>query len=408
MPSQVQHVPGPDALRRKAVYYGGTDTIKNGYAFCYDQDYTTDNTGGTRVEKPAAANLKCFAGLAQGLPAAGRKGPCEIQLVVPDVNPQVCMAWTDQSCTATTTKLFVQPGAYELGEIGSGIEVALADEDADRSTTAGQCRVRLYQPVTTPGLIADKLWDTCPLIQIQQDPTIGTIFFDDFIWANKSNITTNTNASLATYSTWSWVGTVLSVGQVTHDDTANGVVKLTCGSTADQFCQMQKNGENYVVATGKDIWYEVRFKMTNVAHQLFMGLADTVNPMFSSGLNVCNDYVGFAKEAGNGTTAPNTTGLWLECEDGTVGAQDFATTAIGTPVTATWHRAGFRITDSATSGTQVIQCWFDGTEAVTTGIATTNLPVTAANLTTPSFHVGSEGTTTPSLEIDWVKIAQLR
>lgn len=254
------------------------------------------------------------------------------------------------------------------------------------------------------------LWDTCPLLDILLNPNRGTIFYEDFHYANKSCTTTNALASLTTYSSWSWnqVGTA-SGPQITHDDTSGGVIKLDAGnSTADDAAQIQKNGENWVVASGKHIWFEARVKMTNIANQVFVGLCNTDTSFFASGLMAGNDYVGFLKEGA--TTGVTTTGLWMQARNNG-GTKDPTTAAVFSDTqfaSATWYNLGFKIDDENAPGTYVLTPYLDGAAGTSAGIVSASLPSTAANLMTLSFHVASEGTTTPTLEADWVKVVQLR
>jgi hypothetical protein len=61
----------------KTVYYTGTDTLKTGYALCYDHDATAGKAKenrGQAVEKPSTNNLIYFAGFVAP-ESNGLKGP---------------------------------------------------------------------------------------------------------------------------------------------------------------------------------------------------------------------------------------------------------------------------------------------------------------------------------------------
>ncbi len=144
-------VPGINALDYEVAWYEGTDTIKTGYALCYNYDYGTAATAtasrGNRVEKPATRNLQYFAGVvADGYPTGGITGPCQVRLVKP--NGTICQGFTDQSCTIGSTVLYVQTASYYLTDAvytssTACRPVAIAMQTIDRSSTAGTTLVKL-------------------------------------------------------------------------------------------------------------------------------------------------------------------------------------------------------------------------------------------------------------------------
>jgi len=116
----------------KRVYYEGSDTLLNGYALCYNRDYTGDGATAadwgraTMVEKPSTANLLDFAGLVTGLPAAGKTGPCRVTIVDARV-PQVAVGYSSLTTnTINVTVLAVRPAQYTLGGDGSGLNIGKA------------------------------------------------------------------------------------------------------------------------------------------------------------------------------------------------------------------------------------------------------------------------------------------
>lgn len=133
-----------DTEVKKAAYYEGTDTLKEGMPLCFNHDTTAGATStsvdwnrGWRVEKPATANLMAFAGLvAKG--HGGKTGPCAIELEIPTAFNRCVLAYTDQACTAGTTKLALAGSTYALGAAGAATKViGEALQTVDRSSTAG-------------------------------------------------------------------------------------------------------------------------------------------------------------------------------------------------------------------------------------------------------------------------------
>jgi hypothetical protein len=136
----------------RRAYYVGSDTLQEGYFLCYNRDSTsTGSSAGAadlarayEVEKPAAGNLKHFAGVV-GREDAGKAGPCWITLIEPQPNPgRLVMVHTDRNCTLGSTRLAVQAGSYAAGAEGAeAVAVATAMQTANRSGTPGTVLAQL-------------------------------------------------------------------------------------------------------------------------------------------------------------------------------------------------------------------------------------------------------------------------
>lgn len=141
-----------EKISTKRVYYTGGDTLQEGYLLCYNRDSTS--TGGSagaadlarayEVEKPAAGNLKYFAGVV-GAEDAGKTGPCWISLIEPQPNPgRLVMVHSDQDCTLGSTRLAAVADSYAAGAAGpSAVAVATAMQTVNRSGTAGAVLAQL-------------------------------------------------------------------------------------------------------------------------------------------------------------------------------------------------------------------------------------------------------------------------
>ncbi|HUU59217.1 MAG TPA: hypothetical protein VMZ50_06720 [Phycisphaerae bacterium] len=137
-----------EKVSKKRVYYTGGDTLQEGYCLSYDRDYGTASASeiarAYRVEKPAAANLKYFAGVVAE-EDSGKTGPCWVSVIEPQPNPgRLVKVYTDQDCTLGTTKLAVQNASYAAGAAGSSnVTVATAMQTVDRSETNGTVLAQL-------------------------------------------------------------------------------------------------------------------------------------------------------------------------------------------------------------------------------------------------------------------------
>ncbi len=131
-----------ETISKKRVYYTGSDTLAEGYLLCYDRDYGTasdaDIARAYRVEKPATANLKYFAGVVDA-ECAGRTGPGWISIIEPRPNPGCLVnVHTDQNCTLGTTKLAAKNASYAAGAAAATtVMIATAIQTVDRSSTNG-------------------------------------------------------------------------------------------------------------------------------------------------------------------------------------------------------------------------------------------------------------------------------
>ncbi len=133
----------------KAVYYSGTDTLKEGYCLCYDVAATTTNADpklrlGTKVIKPATANLMAFAGVVTAS-SAGKTGPCWVDIIVP-TKGEICNVWGHVNATAFTSYLKLADADYGVvvdSSTAVNVTVGLAAATLDTSSTAALTKMRM-------------------------------------------------------------------------------------------------------------------------------------------------------------------------------------------------------------------------------------------------------------------------
>jgi len=126
-------------LKTKRVYYSGTDTLKTGYALCYDHDNGTASAVDWDrffiVEKPATANLPYFAGVVHES-SNGITGPAYIQIVEPG---SMSYVYTDLDCSINVTDLAIVNASYvaQVGAATAARSIGRAMQTVDRSQTNG-------------------------------------------------------------------------------------------------------------------------------------------------------------------------------------------------------------------------------------------------------------------------------
>ena len=199
---------------KKHVFYTGTDTLRVGYALCYDADAVRSAgssdavTAGSksaktaadfyderaiRVEKPTVDNIKHFAG-AVVEEYDGTEGPAFIEIYVPMSCGQKVDVWTEENCTIDTTLLSVKQGSYAFGAVDEGAVVARALQTKDRSSPNGTVQALLFSlshadtvgevvsanSRITVQLPTEAIWKNFNLEELKNNPFAGSYFEADF------------------------------------------------------------------------------------------------------------------------------------------------------------------------------------------------------------------------------------
>lgn len=178
---------------------------------------------------------------------------------------------------------------------------------------------------------------------------------------------------------------------IVKDAEPGGVLRITPGTSANDFVSCQLNGEAFAVAANRRIWFEARFK-TNDADDIkfFLGLCSTDVTGSTAGpiLDGTNDSIGFRNVLGNTTTF-----LCLTEDDATE-----TTSTAGTLADDTFTTVALEVI-----GTDQVKFYVNGALVAR---HTANLPDAAAALTL-SMEVGSPtGTTATTLEVDYIWCSQ--
>jgi hypothetical protein len=190
-----------------------------------------------------------------------------------------------------------------------------------------------------------------------------------------------------------WPELVVGAGtQSLLDDVAGGVCRLSCQATTDDACeQMTFVSAPFYLAAGKTLWYETRIKITgDVQSEHSFGLVALGENLTAVADVLPADGVSFSTQDGSLAVA-------LTCsKDGT---DTGAVAGVHTLVSGSWVTLGFLV-NGVTSVTPYVN-GVAGTAATTTICDDESLA--------PYFLVrNGDGVTTQIMDIDYVKVVQLR
>lgn len=217
------------------------------------------------------------------------------------------------------------------------------------------------------------LWESCPILALNQDPRTGHIFFDDFHDFKLSGTDIG------------WTRTATGAGTSVISDAAGGVLLNTNAAADNDMIQIQWNSEIFAIATGKPLWFEARVKTSDATQS--------------------DLYVGLAVLDTSIVVSEPSDGIWWRKNDGdanldfatAASSTETATTALATLVADTWVRLGF-FYDGAGS----VLAYVDGVLKAT---HTTNIPSTEL---TPSFAIQNGEAVAKTGSVDYIKVVQIR
>ena len=224
-------------------------------------------------------------------------------------------------------------------------------------------------------------WNSAPSNMNSSRMGLSHEFFDDFIGPLSS----------------AWNETADSTGAATSASQVGGVVSISCAAAADNdACQIQLTPASFLLADSKDVWFEarVRFPKTDVINlDWYIGVAEIQDITGAAG-NRPNDGIGFYKNDGD---------THINCASSD-GVTHSVATELGTLLTNTWLTLSLHMT-CATSGTSTLVAYIDNIAVATI----TDVEYGSPAVMSPLFMVrNGDATTTQVLEVDYVKVAQLR
>lgn len=242
--------------------------------------------------------------------------------------------------------------------------------------------LNFFDPVNNPEFKTG-VWANCPILAIMADPSLGTIFFDDFF------------SFSTTGEEWTIVEDAGAGGTDAVADAVCGVYNHYCDGDDNDEAYIATEGESWKLATGKPLWFESRFTFTNSATTagVFViglmeggGAADTMQDTEAGPLA---DYDGFCffKESGDS---------YISFESSIATAQTTTTDEMAF-VSGTTYRVGAYY-DGVTTITFYLD---DVAQATTHTIAATGGELNCC------FGVKSNGAE-EYIAMDYIKVVQLR
>ena len=242
---------------------------------------------------------------------------------------------------------------------------------------------------------ATLLWANAPS-KLSADPFTFYEIAEDFI-----------NAASATASDYhAWV-TIDDAGTGTNafQDAAGGVYNIVTAAADNDYHSMESDGELFLVADGKPIWCEARFKVaeatTNESAWIF-GLMDTTT---TGGLQA--HAAGPIASYDGAVLWKDEATMTVDFETSNAGTQA-TTTAIATAVTDTWTRVGFYCDGTATT---TVCTPYVAVNDSNTLVAGTVQNVTTAGMAEMNMVFGIKAGPTgaaETMQVDYVKCVQLR
>jgi len=229
----------------------------------------------------------------------------------------------------------------------------------------------------------DGPWAHCPILAILADPSLGTIFLDDFFMFG------------ATGDLWTIVEDAGAGGTDGVQDAAGGWYKHFCDGDDNDEAYLATEGESWKLETNKPLWFEAKIKLTE---------ANTDDANWIVGLIEGGGAANTLQDDGAGPLA-NYDGACFFKVDGTMKVQFETSIAAAQVTNATL--ADF------TSGTAVrLGFHWDGVGTVTPyvdGVAGTahTMAATGGELNA-CFGVKAGGGNEEAIEIDYIKVVQLR
>ena len=221
------------------------------------------------------------------------------------------------------------------------------------------------------------MWQTFPMLAVQQDPSVGNYYLDHF-----TGFTTATGG---------WISTQATSGTSVQGVLTGGTLKLDAGATtAHQGIQVQRTGGYVIPAAAKQIWFECKLKTSVLTLEFLAGLATVSTTLISAGaISGAADLIGFSSVTGDGVILPQA-----------IKASTAATIATSnTLVAGTYVRLGFVVT-----GLSQVDYYVNGTLSKTMSTGSTNIPV---SILTPSFVCQTSGTSQPVIDIDYYALGYL-
>lgn len=236
------------------------------------------------------------------------------------------------------------------------------------------------------------VWSDCPLLPIMLDPSKGFAFFDDFLGRGGLSLAANGSDSGLTL-------VERTDGTLANDPTVpGGIITLdSVNTTVDQGGTLQLLGCQCEPAEGTTIWIEWRCMVDVGGGQMFMGLAgDGASAIVTSSdaIEASIDLAGFFRDAGTGDT------------DWSVGVCDGSSSEEADDKVAAASESAYEKFAIVLRGIGAVSGsraeFYHKGELVYVISDSADLPLL---LMCPQFQADGDGTDSPALKMDWLRIA---
>lgn len=212
----------------------------------------------------------------------------------------------------------------------------------------------------------------------QLDPTQFHTYFDDF----------------DTFTSGQWTITTVEAGagDATEalTDADGGVLVITNDDADDDRDSLQKVGESFLIASGKQAWFKARFKVSDATQSdLVIGLMVTDTDPFAAGGDGVTDGIFFQKDDGDAN-------IDFYIQKNTTTGQ-LTNTAIGTLVSDTYTELGWYY-----DGKQTITAWQDGVQKAEVDLTTTPSAYLPDTEITVTFGIKNGEAAAKVLSVDYL------
>lgn len=248
------------------------------------------------------------------------------------------------------------------------------------------------------------IWADCPWSAIDDNPTLGIRFFDDFVNFPTHSADSNTTG----YASYIDTGNT-----ITQAATAGGVAVLATDTTDNDGPVLQLGGGTggsfqITTATAGKLWFEARISCDTIADSaIFLGLA-APNATADNGLLV-DDTGALATTLGSiGVIAPangSSTLVFKAAHVKASGTSQYPVTGLKTLAADTWCKIGFKFDPTADTITWYVDGVANATTLDVSDAGSTDFP--ASVLLSPAIALKNGTGAARLLRIDWWRCAQL-
>ena len=226
-----------------------------------------------------------------------------------------------------------------------------------------------------------ELWRGCPLGGIEDVVELR----DDFFWYVTAH---------------PWTAVLTAGGTLAVGDAAGGQLVCTTKAEDNADAAIETTAELFKIEVNKPLWFEARVKLTEANTDdanVFVGLSDT-------------DTTGAMQVDGAGPLASWTGCGFFKVDGGTKwqfetskAADQETTDDVGTRVSGSWVRLGFKVIPDANGTTATVTAYVNGVAK-----AVHTISVAAMGEMHAIVGVKAGGAAAEVLTVDWIRVVQVR